>query len=133
MMTFHRWSVIDAEGREAQQRREIERRQRRAREDEQAREAYIQHTLGERLIADATNWDLAGRLRRYLDAMADRVEALEDGDAQSAAAAWLTWSQDYARQLDPLTRPISPPLIKEPGYAELQESRRRLGFATNHW
>ena len=130
MTTFQQWSIIDAERRETERRREIERQQRRAREDKQARDAYIQHTLGQRLIADATNWELAGRLRRYLDEMAVKVKALEDVEARSVAAAWLAWSEDYARQLDPLTRPIRPPLVKEPDYAELQQSRQRLGFAT---
>lgn len=131
--TFQRWAIIDAEGREAERRKEIERQARQAHEDQQARHAYIQHTLGERLISDAANWELAGRLRRYLAEMSTRVETLEDGEDESSAAEWLGWCENYAAQLDPLWQPIRTPAVSEPGYAELQEFRKRLGFTTRYW
>ena len=52
MTTFERWAVDDVERKEAERRAEIEQRKRQEREDELAYEAYAQHALGERLIAD---------------------------------------------------------------------------------
>jgi hypothetical protein len=127
MMTFERWAVIDAEGKEAERRAEIERKERETREDELAREAYIRHALGERLKADLDEWELAGRLQRYLTEMTTRVEQIADTDDRAAATNWLIWCQDYTAKLDPFSKPIRRPKVKEPGYSEIQEFRKRLG------
>jgi hypothetical protein len=133
MMTFERWAAIDAEGQQAERRAEIEREEREAREDKLAREAYIRHMLGERLKADLNEWELAGRLRRYLAEMTARVERIADGDDRGAATDWLIWCQDYTGKLDPFVRPVRRPRIKEPGYSEIQEFRQRLGFRSGFW
>lgn len=89
MMSFERWAVIDAEGKEAQRRAEIERRAREAREDALAREAYIQHALGERLVADANQWELSVRLLSYLAEMAARIDQITDpGDRERHQNGW---------------------------------------------
>ncbi|WAC90171.1 hypothetical protein [Mycobacterium sp. Aquia_213] len=133
MMTFERWAVVDAEGKDAERRAEIERQARQAREEELAHEAYVQHALGERLKADLDHWELAGRLRRYLAEMAARVEQITDPDDRAAASEWMSWCQDYAAKCDPFAKPIRRPKVKQPGYTEIQEFRQRLGFRSGLW
>jgi hypothetical protein len=77
--------VIDTEGKEAERRAEIERREREVREEELARQAYVQHALGDRLVADANEWEMRGRLRRYLAEMAARIESIADDEERAAA------------------------------------------------
>lgn len=133
MMTFERWAVIDAEGKEAERRAEIERQARQAREEALAREAYVQHAFGERLRADLDDWELAGRLRRYVAEIAARVELIADPDERAAATQWLTWCREYVAKCDPFAKPIRRPKVKEPGYSEIQEFRKRLGFRSGFW
>lgn len=133
MMTFERWATIDAEGKEAERRAEIERQAQQAREEALAREAYVQHALGDRLKADLDNWELAGRLRRYIAEMSTRVDQIVDADDRAAASDWLIWCQDYAAQRDPFAKPIRRPKVKEPGYSEIQEFRKGLGFRSGFW
>jgi hypothetical protein len=133
MMTFERWAVIDAEGKEAERRAEIERRAREEREDALAREAYIQHRLGELLLADASQWELSKRLRKYLAEMAARIEAISDAEEREAAVSWVEWCEAFATKQDPFERPIRQPKVKEPGYSELQEFRKRLGLHRSFW
>lgn len=133
LLTFERWAVIDAEGKEAERRAEIERREREAREEQLARKAYIQHKLSERLRLDLDEWELAGRLRHYLAEMESRVEQITDTEERAAATDWLIWCKDHAEKLDPFAKPIRRPKVNEPGYAEIQEFRKRLGFHSRFW
>ncbi|MBN2445532.1 MAG: DUF4200 domain-containing protein [Phycisphaerae bacterium] len=133
MTTFERWAVIDAERNEAERRAAIEKQKRREREDELAREAYVQHALGERLTADLKDWELVGRLRHYLADMADRIEHITDDAERAAAAEWLQWCQQYMAKRDPFAKPICQPKIKPPGYSEIAEFRTRLGFGSGYW
>jgi hypothetical protein len=133
MTTFERWAVIDTERKEAERRAAIEAQKRREREDERAREAYVQHALGERLVADLKDWELVGRLRRFLADMAGCVEHISDEEEQAAAVEWLQWCTQYTATRDPFTKPIRQPEIKPPGYSELQEFRTRLGFGSGYW
>jgi hypothetical protein len=129
MMSFERWAVMDADGKEAERRAAIERQTREQREEELARQAYAQHVLGERLVADAKAWDLAALLRRYLVDMSARIDAITDTEDRAAAADWLSWCESYVAKLDPLAKPIRQPKVKAPGYCDLQEFRRRLGYS----
>jgi hypothetical protein len=133
MTTFERWSVIDTERKESERRAEIEKRERREREDELARQAYVQRALGERLIADLDGWELSVRLRRYLAEMAEKTDCINGEEERVAAADWLTWCEQYAAQQDPFTRPIRRPKIKPPGYSDIQDFRNRLGFGSGFW
>jgi len=63
MTLFERWALIHTERTEAERLAEIEKQKRIERENELARQAYVEHALGERLIADLGAWELAGRLR----------------------------------------------------------------------
>ncbi|WP_018599375.1 hypothetical protein [Mycobacterium sp. 155] len=128
IMTFDRWAVIDAEGKEAERRAEIEKRDREAREDALARDAYMQHALGERLTADLGDWELANRLRAYLAAQRDRVTAMASSEERTAAEEWLQWCDRYVHKLDPVARPIRQPEVKSPDYNDLREFRQQLGF-----
>jgi hypothetical protein len=128
VMTFERWAVIDTEGKEAERRAEIEKREREAREDALAREAYVRHALGEQLIADLGTWELARRLRDYLAALRGTVTTMTVSDERAAAEEWLEWCDRYVAELDPVARPIHQPKIKPPDYSDLREFRQRLGF-----
>ena len=128
IMTFDRWAVIDAEGKEAECRAAIEKREREAREDALARDAYVQHALGEKLTADLGDWELANRLRSYLAALRGRVTEMAPSDERAAAEEWLAWCDHYVDTLDPAARPIRQPKVKPPDYNDLREFRQRLGF-----
>jgi hypothetical protein len=130
MTTFERWAVIDAERKEAERRAAIEAQNRREREDELARQAYVHHALGERLIADLKDWELVGRLRRYLADMAARIGHITDGEERAAAVEWLEWCKQYMAKRDPFTRPIRQPNVKPPDYSDVAEFRKRLGFGS---
>lgn len=132
-ITFERWAVIHAEATEAARLAAIEEEKRRERQDELARQAYVEDELGKRLIADVDAWEFAGRLRAYLNAMAERIKALEDPDERSAAEEWLVWCHRYGEERNPLERAICKPKVKAPGYSELQEFRARLGFGSRFW
>lgn len=124
LMCFERWAVIDAEGKEAERRAEVERREREQRDEDRARQAYVQHALGERLIADVNSWELVGKLRGYLTEVSARIDAIVDDGDRAAARKWFQWCEQYAVARDPLGRPIKQPEVKAPGYSELQEFRR---------
>jgi hypothetical protein len=125
---FERWAALHAERKEAERVRQIADQERRARGDELAHEAYVQHALGERLIADLGAWELAGRLREYLAALRRRVATMSAANERTAAAEWLEWCDRYVARLDPETQPIHQPKIKPPDYNDLREFRQRLGF-----
>ena len=128
LTTFERWAVIDAERNEAERRAAIEKQERDERENEQARQAFVEHKLGERFVADMKAWELAGRLRAYLDVLRQRAAALTDDAERMAAEEWLQWCENYVAQHDPAQRAIIVPTVKPPDYSELAEFRTRLGF-----
>lgn len=129
MMCFERWAVIDSEGKEAERRADIERRDRAAREEELARQAYIHHALGEHLVADAKGWELTKLLQLYLAEMAMRINDMPDDADRAAALEWLQWCEEFTASRDPFSKPLRRPRVKAPGFSELQDFRRRLGFA----
>jgi hypothetical protein len=130
MTMFERWALIHTERTEAERLAEIEKQKRREREDELARQAYVQHFLGERLLADLEAWELVGRLRSYLAEMAERIEHITDDAGRAAAANWIEWCESYAAERDPLRKPIQRPDVTPPGYSEIAGSRKRLGFGS---
>ncbi|WP_158022625.1 hypothetical protein [Mycolicibacterium gilvum] len=130
---FEHWAARDAERKEVERQRQIAAREHREREDVIAMEAYRQQALADRLIADLKAWELAGRLRTYLAAQRTRVDAMTDVDERSAAEEWLKWCDRYVAERDPTSQPVRQPKVKEPGYTELQEFRKRLGFVTSYW
>ncbi|GJO17872.1 hypothetical protein NJB1507_08400 [Mycobacterium marinum] len=128
MTLFERWALIHTERTEAERLAEIEKRKRQEREDELACEAYAQHALGERLIADMKEWELAGRLRHYLADMAERIGHIANEEQRAAAIEWMQWCEQYSGKCDPLTKPIRQPKVKPPDYNDLRDFRQRLGF-----
>jgi hypothetical protein len=92
--------------------------------------SYRQHALGERLVADANEWDLTGRLRSYLAEMSTRIELIADDEKRADAAEWLTWCEEYVAKRDPFAKPIRQPKVRPPGYSDIQEFRKRLGFGS---
>jgi len=74
-----------------------------------------------------------GRLRSYLVAMAERIEHIADDDERSAAIKWLEWCDHYATERDPLNKPIKTPTVRSPGYSDIAQFRKRLGFAARFW
>lgn len=132
-ITFERWAVIHAEATEAARLAAIEEQKRKERQDELATQAYLRDALGKRLVADVNAWELAARLRDYLDAMAERVAFIDDSEERAAAEEWLAWCREYAAERDPLKQRIRKPEVKPPDYSELQEFRSRLGFGSRFW
>lgn len=130
MTMFERWALIHTERTEAERLAEIEKQKRREREDELAREAYVQHSLGERLVADLEAWELVTRLRCYLAEMAESIERITDDDGRAAAVKWMEWCEWDAAERDPLMKPIQLPDVKPPGYGEIADFRKRLGFGS---
>jgi hypothetical protein len=128
MPLYERWAAINAARKEAERQRQIEAQERRAREDELALAEYEEQALADRLIADLNAWELGDRLRRYVLALEQRVEKITDADQRAAALEWVEWCHRYIERQDPLISPINKPTIKTPGFTELQEVRKRLGF-----
>lgn len=62
-------------------------------------------------MADLEAWELDGRLRNYLVAMAERIERIADDDERSAAIKWLEWCEHYTTERDPLNKPIRTPTV----------------------
>jgi hypothetical protein len=131
LTTFERWAVVHTERNEAERQAEIEKRQRQAREDVLARGAYIQDALGRRLVAAMEAWELTGRLRQYVEVLRDRIGMMTDTAEQVAALDWLSWCDRYVAEHDPSRQPIVMPTIKSPGYSEVAEFRKRLGFPSH--
>lgn len=130
MTMFERWALIHTERNEAERLAEIEKQKHREREEELARQAYVQHCLGERLVADLEAWELFGRLRRYLAEVAERIELITDDEGRAAAVKWIEWCERYAAERDPFMKPIQQPDVKAPGYGEIADFRKRLGFGS---
>lgn len=65
--------------------------------------------------------------------MALRVESIGDDEEREAAADWMNWCEEYATRHDPCANPIRRPKVKAPGYSDIQEFRKRLGFGSGHW
>ncbi|OBH59003.1 hypothetical protein A5687_21320 [Mycobacterium mantenii] len=128
MALYERWAAIDTERKEAERQRQIEARERRAREDELAMAEYKRHALREHLLAELDAWELGGRLRRYVSALEGHVGSIVDADERADALEWVEWCHRHIETQDPLARPIKMPTIKAPGFTELQEARERLGF-----
>lgn len=84
-------------------------------------QAYVRDALGKRLVADVDAWELSARLRSYLDAMAERVDRVEDTDERSAAEAWLALVSRVRLGTGSLKQPIRKPKVKPPDYSQLQE------------
>jgi hypothetical protein len=129
MPIFERWAAIEAERKEAERQRQIAARERREREDQIALEEFRHQALADQLVADLNAWELAGRLRAYLTVLRQRVNAMTDQGERVAAVEWLEWCERYAAKHDPATKPIAMPAVRPPGYGELGEFRKRLGFS----
>ncbi len=133
LTTFENWAVIDADRTEADRLAEIEAQKRREREDELAREAYAHQVLADQLNTDLQAWEFVGRLRGYLRSMAARIEHITNDDERSTAVEWLEWCENYATERDPLVKPIKTPSVTPPGYSDIAQFRKRLGFGAGYW
>ncbi|GAC50980.1 hypothetical protein [Gordonia aichiensis] len=132
LAAFNTWVAADTDRRERQRIEAEESAKRLELENQQARAAYVEHTLGEMLQADAAAWESAQRLRGYVDALRRRAGTIEDDQERAAADAWADWSERYVDQvIDPLGRPLRQPEVPEPSGKDLGEFRRKLGFGRN--
>ena len=110
----------------------IQRQKREKEEAAKATEAYYEQARVDHLLSTFQLWKLGNELREFLCALEARV-ALLDGEKRAAAEAWLTWCREYVAARDPLERPISAPDTPPPGYGEVAEFRKKLGFTTAYW
>ncbi|OBG94758.1 hypothetical protein A5697_25465 [Mycobacterium sp. E3251] len=60
--------------------------------------------------------------------MESRIEQITDIDNRVAVTDWLIWCKDHAEKLDPFEKSLRRPEVNEPGYADVQELRKRPGF-----
>lgn len=96
---------------ERERQREIEQQERRRRWKRVLEEAKVQAREQHRanvLRRQATQWQEAQQLDAYLDAMADRILAL-DGEEKTAAEEWLDWARNYRNRFDPLSQSLGMP------------------------
>jgi hypothetical protein len=84
--------------RRADEEREVDRLEAVERAQVRLREAQRGEVLAEQMQA----WLRAKQLSRYLTAMAEHVEALDDGEERDDAEAWLSWARRHLTTLDPL-------------------------------
>ncbi|MDL9938993.1 hypothetical protein QSJ18_19785 [Gordonia sp. ABSL1-1] len=132
LAAFNTWVAADTDRRKRQRIEAEERAKRLEMENQQARAAYLEHTLGEMLQADAASWESAQRLRSYVEAMRRRTATIGSAQERAAADAWVDWCERYVEQvIDPLGRQIQQPQVPEPTDKDLGEFRRKLGFGGN--
>ncbi|MAU81219.1 MAG: hypothetical protein CME34_04980 [Gordonia sp.] len=129
LAAFNTWVAADADRRKRQRIEAEERAKRLELENQQARAAYVEHTLGKMLQADAAAWELAQRLRSYVEALRRRAATIVDAEERATADAWVDWSGRYVDQvIDPLGRPLRQPEVPEPNGKDLRVFRLKLGF-----
>ena len=89
----------------------------------QARRDHELHVRTELLRRQAADWRASQELKDYLEAMTAHISQLPQGQAAAAAAAasdWLAFAADYLARLNPVTRPLSVPVVPDPSPRELQ-------------
>lgn len=85
-------------------------------------------------MADAKAWELAERLRAYIQAMRFKVDTITDRSDREAAEYWVTWCDRYVdAALDPLQQPLRRPDIEPPTNKDVADFRRQLGFQPPGW
>lgn len=108
--------VAEHEDREAEKRRDAERR--RIEWEEAmvvARERHAEACRSKVLLDEVHRWETAAKIRGYLEAIGRRFP--EDPDA----AAWIAWASNYAENLDPLSSRVAlPPAPQDPSPEDLR-------------
>lgn len=114
--------VAEHEDREAEKRRDAERR--RIEWEEAmvvAREHHAEVYRSKVLLDELHRWETAGKVRGYLEAIGRWFP--EDPDA----AEWIAWASNYAENLDPLSSRVAlPPAPKDPSPDDLRPFLGRL-------
>ncbi|MGW0823148.1 hypothetical protein [Streptomyces sp. NPDC002845] len=115
--------LVDAQGREREERTRVEREVRWRAAMEEAKERAVQDQLAEVLREQASRWREAAVLGEYCDALERRLAELGDaldGPALESAGRWLKWTREYAQAMDPLHRPPGMPTPRDPTPEELK-------------
>lgn len=78
--------------------REIARAEEQKRRAELERLARLEKMRAEKLTKDAADWELANRIRGYVQELEKRSDTVE------GLAEWVEWAKGYADKIDPLSR-----------------------------
>jgi hypothetical protein len=89
----------EKELREERRLREIARAEEQKRQAELERLARLEKMRIEKLTNDVGAWELANRIRGYIQELQKQSDAIE------GLAEWIEWAKGYADELDPLSRP----------------------------
>lgn len=92
-----------------------------------ATEAYYEQRRADAFLADFATFTRRNDLAAFLTVMEEHAAGLE-GDARAAADEWIGWCRVYVESLDPFARPLAMPETKPPGYSDLSEFKKRLGY-----
>jgi len=68
-----------------------------------------EHHRAEVLYEQVHDWQRAGELREYVEAMREKATTLASGEEQEAAREWVEWASGFTDRLDPLNREIAMP------------------------
>jgi hypothetical protein len=97
-----------------QARQEADRKRRRELAVERATLHFVEADKAQHLVAVVERWELAARIRLYLDAMRAEITARgarpETQAEVEAALEWLAWAEQHIVELDPLNGPIRTPV-----------------------
>ncbi len=89
----------EKELREERRLREIAWAEEKKRREELERLARLDKMRAEKLTKDAADWELANRIRGYVQELESRPYRVE------GLAEWIEWAKGYANKIDPLMRP----------------------------
>lgn len=112
---------------EHERREAIERRKRDEIATARATEAYYEQRRIDTLLGDFSLFTKRRELSEFLVAMEHHAAEL-DGDERRTADEWIAWCRQYIESLDPFARPLAMPTTKPPGYSEIAEFKKKLGY-----
>lgn len=104
----------------------IERRKREEIATARATEAYYEQRRIDALLEGFSRYTRKNELTAFVSEMERRAAGL-DGEERTSAEEWIAWCRQYVAALDPFQR-IAMPETKPPGYAEIAEFKKVLGY-----
>lgn len=114
-------SVLEREDRLERERREAECRERVERATAEATMLFRKAYRNQVFLEQVEQWHQANRVRDYLNAMALRVESMDDPDDRGSGEDWLTWCREAVAAMDPLEGRLAMPECPAPSDDELRQ------------
>ena len=94
-----RWAAVDLERHLRDERKKAEEEKQRREQEESAQHKAMERAKRTKLRADAKDWELANKLRRYIDAVIEKDGPVTPG---SDLEKWVAWARAEADIDDPL-------------------------------